>query len=52
MIWIDWYDTCGPVYWHGLTSTIPAWKSNHIHYKVYDEITYPFLNFTGASIEV
>ena len=26
--------------------------SNHIHYKVWDEITYPFLNFNGATVEV
>ena len=25
-----------------------AWIYNHIHYKVWDEITYPFLNITGA----
>ena len=29
-----------------------AWISNHIHYKVWDEITYPFLNFNGATVEV
>ena len=29
---------------HGLT-LIPAWISNYIHYKLWDEITYPFLNF-------
>ena len=45
------WDTRGPFYQHGLT-LIPAWISNHIHYKVWDEITYPFLNFNGASIEV
>ena len=27
-------------------------ESNHIHYKVWDEITYPFLNFNGATVEV
>ena len=31
---------------HGLTIT-PALISNHIHSKVFDEITYPFPNFTG-----
>ena len=41
----------GPFYKHGLT-LIPAWISNHIHYKVWDEITYPFLNFNGATVEV
>ena len=30
----------------------PAWKSNYIHYNVWDEITYPFLNFNGATVEV
>ena len=29
-----------------------AWICNHIHYKVWDEITYPFLNFNGATVEV
>ena len=31
---------------------VPAWISNYIHYKVWDEITYPFPNFKGATIEV
>ena len=35
----------------GLT-LIPAWVSNHIHYKLWYEITYPFLNFNGATVEV
>ena len=26
--------------------------SNYIHYTVWDEITYPFLNFNGATVEV
>ena len=26
--------------------------SNYIHYKVWDEISYPFLNFNGATVEV
>ena len=33
-----------PFYQHGLT-LILAWISNYIHYKLWDEITYPFLNF-------
>ena len=41
----------GLFYWHGLT-LIPAWISNYIHYKLWDEITYPFLNFNGATVEV
>ena len=31
---------------------LPAWISNYIHYNVWDEITYPFLNFNGATVEV
>ena len=30
----------------------PAWISNYIHYKVWDEISCPFPNFSGAVIEV
>ena len=26
--------------------------SNYIHYNVWDEITYAFLNFNGATVEV
>ena len=40
-----------PLYQHGLT-LIPAWISNYTHYIVWDEITYPFLNFNGATAEV
>ena len=40
-----------PFYWHGLT-LIPAWISNHLPGKVWDEITYPFLNFNGCTVEV
>ena len=43
--------TSGPFYLHGLT-LIPAWISNHMPSKVWDEITYPFLNFNGATVEV
>ena len=31
---------------------ITAWISNYIHYKVWDEITYSFLNFNGATVKV
>ena len=41
----------GPLYKHFLTY-IPAWVSNYIHYKVWNEITYPFTNFNGATVEV
>ena len=41
----------GLFYLHGLT-LIPAWISNHLPRKVWDEITYPFLNFNGCTVEV
>ena len=47
----SWYTISGPFYQHGLT-LIPTWISNHIHYNVWDEITYPFLNFNGCTVEV
>ena len=28
------------------------WKSNYIHHKVWDEITYPIRNFNGCTVEV
>ena len=37
--------------WHEL-SLIPAWISNHMPCKVWDEITYRFPNFNGATVEV
>ena len=40
-----------PTDWHGLT-LISAWISNYTHYKMWDEITYPFLNVNGATVEV
>ena len=30
----------------------PAWISNYIYYKMCDEITYPFPNFHGGTVEV
>ena len=36
------------IYWHGLT-LIVAWTSNYIHYKMCDEINYPFSNFNGCN---
>ena len=41
----------GPFYKHGLTF-IPARISNYIHYKVQEEITYPFPNFNVAVVEI
>ena len=37
----QYYECRSPFYYHGLT-LIPACICNHIHYKVWDEITYPF----------
>ena len=41
----------GPFYQHGL-SLIPASINNHMLCKVWYEITYWFLNFNGANVEV
>ena len=50
---VEWrrLNNSSPFYKHGLT-LIPAWISNHMSSKVLDEITYPFLNFNGATVEV
>ena len=45
------FSASGPFYSNGLT-LIPAWISNHMLSKVWDEITYPFLNVNGATVEV
>ena len=42
----------GPLLLTWFTIFIPAWISNYIHYNVWDEITYPFLNLNGATVEV
>ena len=47
----EWVMASAPFYEHGLT-LIRTWICNHIHYKVWDEITYPFLNFNGVTVEV
>ena len=44
-------DAWVPSYWHGST-WIPAWISKYISDEILDEITYPFLNFNGATVEV
>ena len=31
---------------------IPAWMNYYIHQNVWDEITYPFPNFNGFTVEV
>ena len=38
-------------YQHGLTF-IPAWISDYMQYKMWYEISYSFLNFTGCTVEV
>ena len=43
------YVTCGP--FSGLT-LIQAWINNHMPSNVWDEISYPFLNFNDATVEV
>ena len=40
-----------PFYLHGLT-LIPAWISSYMPSNMWNEITYPFLNFNGATVEV
>ena len=43
--------TRGPFCWHGLT-LIPAYISNYMLYNVWNDITYAFLNFNDATVEV
>ena len=31
---------------------IPAWINNHMQSKMWDEISYPFPNFNGCTVEV
>ena len=53
--YLEWYRQDNDIIhqWpHSLLTLIPAWISNYIHYNVWDEITYPFLNFNGATVEV
>ena len=40
-----------PLCWHGL-ALISAWISIHMPSNVWDEITYPFPNFNGCTVEV
>ena len=43
--------TRDPFYKRSLT-LILAWVTNDSHHKIRDEITYPFLNFNGGTVEV
>ena len=36
------YDDSGNQFYSYGSTLIPAWKSNHVHYNVWDEITCPF----------
>ena len=49
--WVEVLDAWGPLLSYGLT-LIPANISNYIHYKVWDERSYSFLNFSGLIVEV
>ena len=40
------------VRWMHYMGLIPVWINNYILHKVWDEITYPLLNFNGAVVEV
>ena len=40
-----------PFYEHELT-LIPAWISNHIHFKLWHEINHLFENYNCAAVEV
>ena len=42
----------GPPFTDMVLTLIPAWISKYILGKVWDEITYPFLNFNGATVDV
>ena len=37
---------------HFTNRDLPAWINKYIYYKEWDEITKPFTNFTGATVEV
>ena len=43
-----WVGVQRPFYWHGITLVL-SWVSNRMPNEVWDEITYPFPNFNGAS---
>ena len=42
---------CSRFYLHGAT-LVPVWISYCIHYKMWDEIIYPFPTFNGATVEI
>ena len=44
------YSCLGIFYQHRVT-LIPAWMSNHMHGKMWDEYAYPFPNFDGCTVD-
>ena len=46
-----WSGDLGPLWliWYNLIS---AWINHYIHYKVWDEMTYPFVNFNDEAVEI
>ena len=49
---IGYINSIGPLLLTGFNFT-PSMISNNIHhYEVWDEITYPFVNFNGSSVDV
>ena len=44
--------TAGAPFTNMVLTLIPAWISNYIHYKVWNEITYTFINFNGTTVEI
>ena len=47
-----WISPVSPFTGMDLRLLTQAWISNYIHYKVWNETTYPFPNLNGASVEV
>ena len=36
----------------GVVPEGPIWPTDYMHFNVWDEIIYPFLNLNGATVEV
>ena len=51
-ITIIWLQLQGLLLWTCINCVIPAWVSNHMPSEAWDEITYPFPNFNGVTVEV
>ena len=50
VLWCLTIEAWGAFYLHGLT-LIPAWISNRMPCKVWDEIIYSFLNLNGCTVK-